>query len=349
MKKTVKKSLITATVLMVIGILILTLTACAADFDATKLITMSYEPKTYEIDEAFTNIIINANEADITLYQSEDGFARVIADESNRVKYSVTVNDGTLSIEIFDQRKWYDYISILSTAQTIGVYLPASEYASLTMNSSTGDVTVPNDFNFGSVDIKVSTAEVSFTASVDQNLKIKASTGDILANGIAAGTIDFSATTGNIIASDIICDADFISAISSGDHRITGVRCGGKMDVTSSTGKTYLTDITCKNFISEANTGDISLDRVIAEENICIERSTGDVSFNGCDAAELTIKTSTGSVVGTLLSDKIFITHTNTGDIDVPRGTSGGICDITTTTGDIESSIKDNGQMDFIL
>ena len=101
-----------------------------------------------------------------------------------------------------------------------------------------------------------------------------------------------------------------------------------------------MTDIECKNVISSGNTGDISLKNVNAAEKISIERSTGDVRFDGCDAAEIFVKTDTGDVAGTLLSDKVFIVETDTGSVDVPKTVTGGQCEITTSTGDINISIK---------
>ncbi|MCQ2427410.1 MAG: DUF4097 domain-containing protein, partial [Clostridia bacterium] len=82
------------------------------------------------------------------------------------------------------------------------------------------------------------------------------------------------------------------------------------------------------------------LKNVVTEGTIAIERSTGDVRFEGCDADELEISTDTGDVTGSLLSSKVFIAHSDTGRIDVPETTSGGKCKITTDTGDIKLSVK---------
>jgi len=49
----------------------------------------------------------------------------------------------------------------------------------------------------------------------------------------------------------------------------------------------------------------------------------------------LRIKTDTGNVTGTLLSEKVFLVETDTGRINVPRTTAGGVCEITTDTGDV--------------
>ena len=81
------------------------------------------------------------------------------------------------------------------------------------------------------------------------------------------------------------------------------------------------------------------LKNVIAGEGFSIERSTGDVGFDACDAAAISVKTETDDVTGSLLSSKIFITRTDTGKVDVPTTVSGGVCEIPTDTGHIRISI----------
>ena len=88
------------------------------------------------------------------------------------------------------------------------------------------------------------------------------------------------------------------------------------------------------------STGDITLKNVIATEKFSIETDTGDVRFESSDAAEIFIETDTGDIIGSLLTDKIFITHTDTGRVDVPKTVTGGRCEIITDTGDIVLKIK---------
>ena len=116
--------------------------------------------------------------------------------------------------------------------------------------------------------------------------------------------------------------------------------CDGDVSVNVSTGKAYLTNIACKSVLSKGDTGDISLKNVIAAENFSIERTTGDVSFDGSDAAEIFVETDTGNVVGTLLSEKVFVVNTDTGKKEVPETLSGGRCKITTSTGNIRINLQ---------
>ena len=128
--------------------------------------------------------------------------------------------------------------------------------------------------------------------------------------------------------------------ITAGDVRVSGVTCNDDLKIDITTGETRVTNSTCKNLYAKGDTGDFTMANVIATEKFKIVLDTGDVEFTGCDATEIYISTDTGDIEGGLLSDKIFIVRTNTGDIEVPRTTSGGVCEITTDTGDVKIIIE---------
>ena len=60
------------------------------------------------------------------------------------------------------------------------------------------------------------------------------------------------------------------------------------------------------------------------------------MKFDSSDAAEIYVRTSTGDVAGSLLTDKVFMTQTDTGNVGVPQTITGGKCEIHTDTGDIQ-------------
>ncbi len=289
-------------------------------WDFTKLSTVKYETNNYEITENFNNISIITDTADVVFVPSENQKASVVCREQKNMKHSVTVQNGKLVIGVVDTRKWYEYIGINLGTLKITVYIPQDEYGALFVKSSTGNVEIPTEFKFENIDISESTGNVMNYASASKNIIIKTSTGNIRVENVSAGTLDLSVSTGGITVSNVTCE--------------------GNVKTNVSTGKTNLTNIECKNVVSNGNTGAISLKNVIAAEKFSIERSTGDVKFNGCDAAEIFVKTDTGDVTGSLLSNKVFVVETDTGSADVPKTTTGGKCEITTSTGDINISIK---------
>ena len=128
--------------------------------------------------------------------------------------------------------------------------------------------------------------------------------------------------------------------VTTGMIKATTVTCATDLCVKVNTGDAHLTDVSCKNLISEGNTGDLFLENAIAQEAFSIERSTGDVVFEDCDASELTVKLSTGNVTGTLLTQKNFVASSGTGRISVPHTFTGGKCEITTSTGNILIDVR---------
>ncbi len=277
MRNSTKIWLIIATSLVALGCIIFSVAMTKNYWDFTKLSTVKYETNTYQINENFSNISMNTDTADILFIPSDDKMCKVVCYEMSDMKHTTTVQNDTLTINVTDEREWYDHIGITLGSPKITVYLPKTEYDTLVIKEDTGDIEVPEDFKFGSIDI----------------------------------------------------------ATSTGDITVSGVTCEGDLKINVSTGKVNLTDIKCKSLISDGSTGDFSLKNVIATEKFSIERSTGDVKFDDCDATEIWVETDTGDVTGKLLSEKIFITQTSTGDVLVPKSTNGGKCEITTSTGDI--------------
>ncbi len=316
----IKRGLIVATSITLLGAIIFLGGMTMAKWNFAGFSTRKMQTKEYEISEDFSNISITADTAKINFVPAEDGKSKIICYEEVNAAHEVKVENDTLIITENDKRTWIDYIGFNFSKPKVTVYLPAGEYGSLKIESSTGDISLPKELKLNSIDIEVSTGDVHCYASATGAMKIKASTGDIKIENVSAGSLDLSVSTGEVKAS--------------------GVNSTGDVTLTVSTGKSFLNDLRCRNFTTTGNTGDITLDAVIIAEKLSIKRTTGDVDLENSDAGEIFIETDTGDVEGTLLSEKVFIPRTNTGKIDVPKTTTGGICEITTSTGDIEIDIK---------
>lgn len=315
MKKSTSIWLIVAFSLVLIGFIIIGCVLAGLNWDFSNLSTAKYETNIYEIDHDFRMIMVETDTADLTFKLSDDGTCRVECYENSNDVHTVTVKDGTLMINETDDKVWYDHIGFQFDSPNITVYLPKTAYGSLLIKERTGDIELPQNLEFKEVDISLSTGDIDCFSSVTGQLKMEASTGHIHVENLFAGTLDLTTSTGGIT--------------------VTNVDCREDINLNVSTGKTDLTNITCHNLNSTGSTGDVSLDNVIAAGRISIDRSTGDATFDRSDAAEIFVKTDTGDVTGNFVTEKVFITNTDTGDVKVPRTTTGGICEITTNTGDI--------------
>ena len=328
-----KKIFITSGAVMLMGCILFLTALMMSGCSFVNIFSDKLNTNSYDITEAFSDISVNADTADITFIPSSDGSCRVVCYENKRLRHTPSVKDGTLLITFSDETKWHDHIMTFDNS-TIIVYLPLDKYGKLTVNSDTSDVKIPNDLSFDSIDISLSTGDVTLNASADAEIKITASTGKIMLGDLSASSLDIKTSTGDITISGVTLSGDLTTSVSTGDISIS--------------------DLTCQNLSSGGNTGDIDLNNVTAFGDLTVNRSsgktnmtsayaakfsietdTGDVTLDRCDADEVKIKTSTGDVASTFMTEKIIYTDTSTGDIDIERSTTGGICDITTSTGDI--------------
>lgn len=320
MKRSTLVCIIVASSLILAGLLIFSAALGMLKWDFSKLSTKALETNEHTVVEDFDDIFIDTDTADIRFVMSENETASVICKEFENERHSVEVKDGTLRIELNTTKKWYEYIGITIASPSVTVCLPEAEYTSLSINASTGDVEIPKQISFGNIGISVSTGDINCLASAREGIKIKTTTGHIALCGVTAGELDLKVSTGKV--------------------DLTDIECSGNIKILVSTGKSHLENVNCKSLTSEGDTGDISLENVIATDTFSIERDTGDVTFIKCDAEEIYVETDTGDVTASFLTDKVVIYETDTGHVNVPRSTTGTRCEITTDTGDIKVTIE---------
>lgn len=159
-----------------------------------------------------------------------------------------------------------------------------------------------------------------------------------------SGSFEVCTDVGQISLDNAAIGGDVLIDTDSADVILNTIDAGGAVgitsDTTSDTGTITLTDVKCQSLTASVDTGDILLKNVTAKDAFSIEGDVCDVKSEDCDAGTLDVKTDTGDITGTLLSDKVFITKTLIGVIDVPKSTAGGECEITTDTGDIKIRIN---------
>ena len=315
-----KVLLIISAIFIVLALAVFVCTMSACDWSFNNLIHPE-KVVTYDITDSFSDVEISVSTSDVKLVATDDATPRVVSVEGNRVSYRALVEDGALKIERIDSRRWYEYISVNCVDYALTVYLPRGEWGALTLTAGTGDVEISDGISFASASITASTGDVDFESDVVGAASVVVTTGDIEIKNASCGSLSLSVSTGDIEAE--------------------GLTVLGDIKINSGTSDSELTNVKCKNLISKGSTGDLTLTSVIASEKMTVNNSTGDVILHSSDALELSIKTSTGDVKGTLLSPKIFITKVSTGKIDVPRSTEGGVCEVTTTTGNIIISLAD--------
>ncbi len=322
----VGKAMITA-IIVAAACIILGIIICAAgmlmiDFDLTELNSATAETNVHEITQDFDSISIDVTEADVRLEPSADGVCRVVCEETDRVRHSVSVTADTLSIGRVDTRKWYERFGIFFNKMSVCVYLPEDEYGELKIKSVSGNIVISLGCETECIEVNSTSGDVSFSAVSDGNVVIKSVSGNITAADISAGSISVKSTSGRLKLARLFSESDITLGTTSGDMMLDGCEAD--------------------NIYADTTSGKLSAENAIAVKYAEYESVSGDMKLSACDAQELKLKAVSGDITATLLSEKSYFTHTVSGNVFVPPSVMNtGKCDVSTTSGNIRITLAE--------
>jgi len=236
MSKAKKGWLITAAVLTVLGTLLFAGAGAAVGFDTTKLSLVKPETNTYEITEDFDKISIDVSTAGVNILPAEDGICKVVCKESEKINHTASVEDGTLKIAVSDTRAWYERLSFFFSELNVTVYLPEKEYESVSVDVTTGNISISSLTARCSIDVKTSTGDILLKdVIVTGTLRTRSSTGNIKLDACDAGEISIKTSTGNVTGS-LLSGKVFTASTSTGNVSVPDTNSGGKCEIKTSTG-----------------------------------------------------------------------------------------------------------------
>ncbi|MBQ7226632.1 MAG: DUF4097 family beta strand repeat protein [Clostridia bacterium] len=310
-----KRLYIVALILILAGLLIALGAMVAMGFDFDKLNNVSQRTDT--VKESFHSVRISTDSIDVRIEKSSNEKCTVTSKTIEKITVTPVVKNGVLVIECKDERAWYDYIGISNAQSRVVVSLPEAQYNELNISLESGDVSVARGLTFAKADIGVSSGDVTFRAGT-ASLTVNTESGDAL----------LSCNGGSINAS-----------VTSGDITVENTRCAN-LTLKTQSGDVELENVTAQNANIKTRSGDIEAEGFIVDGELRAEVQSGDIDLDMCDATTLVLTAQSGDISGTLLSEKIFFAESSSGDVSVPKTTSGGTCQVTTGSGDIKFIIK---------
>jgi lia operon protein LiaG len=260
------------------GLVIFGIAFAVSGFSLKKFSMVKFTTNTYTVDEDFSDIQITTGTYDFVFKPSDDGKVKLVCYEPEKNKTTANVENNKLVIKTDEKKlKWFEQISFIGESSRVTVYLPAKEYAAINAKASTGDITIPSDFSFESVDITESTGDVNCTASAAGRIYVKTSTGDVTLKDVKAGSLEITVSTGEITMSDVIISGD--------------------MNLNSSTGDIEFTDCDAANIYAKTSTGEIT-GSLLSGKSFSAKSSTGDIKIpdSSGDGGKCELKTSTGDI-----------------------------------------------------
>ncbi len=346
MTKGLKIALIVAACLVVAGLILGGLSILAGGFRfgdfhiGSGSMTVRQEelvPKTYPVEGAFRSLDVRGVNGDVELKRSADGRCRVECVECEGWTHKVEIREGTLYVE----RETKANVNLLlgsSGRDVIEVWLPESEYETLAVSATSGDVRVPADFRFDAASVASTSGDTNFRAQVGGVLSCASTSGAIGVTDVACASLTMACTSGGLYVSGVETGSLSMTG-TSGSVSVEKVSASGELYVHTTSGDIRMKEVFCGSLNAESTSGKKTLTDVTASGSFRSTATSGALELTRCDAGSLYVESTSGEVEGSLLTDKIFITHTTSGDVKVPVGRSGGDCEIHTTSGDIDITI----------
>lgn len=301
MKSSTKALLITGSLLLLAGILMVAVSSLFLSFNVTGEYPFSFSQKEEYLEDSFSDIFIKTTQFDVTIHPSAEDSPRIRYPNSKDFSVSLEIENNTLTLRETDHRIWYRRIFNLAyLSGQVELYLPSDDYQSLSIRSASGDITIEKGFSF------------------DQ-LTLHAVSGSLDVTMVDADSVDCSTTSGNITLRNTKVTENIKLKTVSGDIEIGTALCN--------------------SLSASATSGDIELIALQAEKLLDTKAVSGSIRLSGCDADDIALKTTSGSIRGTILSEKIFEAHSTSGSITLPPDGPGGICKVQTTSGNIHLEI----------
>ena len=260
--------------------------------NTAKLVTNEY------VVDNFSKLNVETTTANIEVRVSEEKTSKVICMENSKIPHLVNVEDGTLTIKPDDKRNWFDKAFSFTPYETnIVIYTSSTNFLASNFKASTGNIAVPKDFVFASLNVETSTGDSSLkcrvldeynvTAStgkvnvetIAKNLNITTSTGDITVSA-TLDNLNISASTGSVTLNNTLVGENLKIKTSTGDVTLNDSDASS-IDIETSTGYVKGTLLTYKLFNVKTSTGKVNVPPSILGGNPChIETSTGDITIS---------------------------------------------------------------------
>ncbi len=278
MKKGTIAWLIVAAIFIIAGGTVFVGAMTALNWDFSGLSTFEYEEKQLEITEEYQNITVRTKTANVVFELSKDDKTTVYFTEQKNLHHTVTVTDGSLTVEVKDTRKWYEHIGISLKEQTVRIVLPMGSYGKLAINNTTGDVTVPNGLTFESAGIQTTTGGISLKAAISGNAYLRATTGEVFIWSEEIGSLSAFASTGSVSLYDTEVKGKAKVEVGTGDVLLQRFDAT-EIEINTSTGDVRGSLASGKQFDAKSGTGKVRVPENSEGGSCKIYASTGNIDI----------------------------------------------------------------------
>jgi len=281
MSKTVKTTLIVATVLIVVGVVISGIAFGKVGFDIRR-----FSNTEAPINHVYTSKP-TANIQTITVRGVSENY-RIVQHSGTSIEVSY-YEDAQTTYTIEEQGNTL----LITEKVTPGFFIFNFDFSMINRETV---ISVPASFT-GSIDFIISSGNVTIQGLSDcSGLKVSNSSGNInCVNVSVVNDLSISAISGNIVCSDVSASKNLSCTSRSGDIRCTRISAG--------------------EISLLATSGNIICDGVDATRDLLIETASGDIRCSDMHAQSASLKATSGNITARRLSVSGLICRARSGDI----------------------------------
>ncbi len=254
-------------------------------------------------------LVIRDSNVHIELTSTSDNTLSIDYFENKYNTYSISENDGTLSLHKKTNRRWYHNF----------MYMPAPDDRMV--------IHVPEN---SAMDLKIKTSNNHITGGhvAFNTLTLDTSNGHINLNGADGNAVNASTSNGKITVKDMQVSSEATFHTSNGTIGLEHVSAGADVFCTTSGGKILLEDITGNNISAKTSNGAAALNQIEVTGRVYVKSSNGRIQFeNIAFGQELECITSNNSISGIVsgsMGDYSIYSKTSNGSSNLPENMAGG-------------------------
>lgn len=277
-----KKVLIAAIILILLGGIVFVGALAAADFDIDRFSTSAtYEKKSKTYTYTGQSIFVDDSDGYIRVVKSEDADIHIEYYESEKDTYRIS-DDGDIRFVKKSVHKWFDF--------------------------------------FGYRNIPVVGMTVALPENYDADLSLSTSNGKVSADNVTAVEIRLATSNGGLELSGLTCDSLF-ARTSNGEVEAFALRVAGKAELKTSNGGVNINDIVSAEVIAGSSNGSIDA-RDVEAPKVTLKTSNNGINVQNIKATrEIVLKSSNGSIRGNIagsMADYNITSETSNGRNNLP-------------------------------
>ncbi len=249
----------------------------AMKFDLTRFNTQETQVVNHTVSESFTHISVDVSDCDVRFVSSHGDTCRVDCPESPNLSYSISVEQGTLTITEQDDTAWYHHVGIDLEPKELVVYLPQQTYGTLKLKTVTGNVSLPQDFSFVDATISTTSGTLQCASAVSGEATMETISGDVDITGWTPQTLQIQSTSADVRLSQVVVANSCRVENVSGDVHLNG--CDAQsLVINTVSGDISASLCTGKTFSTQTVSGDVDVPSNFSGGSCNLTTVSGDIT-----------------------------------------------------------------------